>query len=1045
MYKKFLFLTSFVLVLTLAYSSYGATDGYAPKPDPESWRFVPVATGPNTIYMKATPAIDVNNPPAKYYFECTTDATKSSGWVSDANYTATGLTPGTTYSFRVRACDDNGGDPNTQNRWSLVTPAATTDLDTTPPVLKLDFNYDPNNDDANTQVSFTKFIKTDTGSDVCGVIIDIEGNVESKREEDPCGAMEMYDKFFGSVVPDPCWYSPKAGERIYRDYVFAFGSGEDTGLTITLYGLGVDRDCNITMWAYDSVSTSEVNRVANWYANGEHIFDTNFIGGVSGYPKYDNQNNPPPEGWLDLYKYAWSGKATSDKFGRIILTSQRDPNGEDDEPFSFVNALRVEPNNLSQTFIPTPYAHRPVPFDGTEDVLVNTELKWRNGDGVVTHQLYLGTNSSDVNDANTVYQGPGVLIYASSATNPYDPYGATGFLALDTTYYWRVDEVNAAPATYKGEVWSLTTGPNSLVDNFYTAYGASYPDRLRDTWKDYWTQDPPYTGATVYPVTDPNHGGLLEPNDQSMRYLYENQYDPYYSEARADLGTGTGKLNIDPNWLGMNAKSLVLWFYGTATNDANQQMYVKVTDGDNPANTGKVDYPYMSEIREEEWHEWNIDLALLDACGVDLTNVAQVTIGFGDGTPAEDDSIEDVVFFDDIQLYTTRCALVERSDYFANLDFAPGGEFPGDCVIDYQEIDTIGRDWLNMDLVIATKKPDDTNLVVYYPLNEGDGNRVFSHPDEDYPDSCDTKWTGTFWNSGDTPPGYYGTTWGGPGAPVSGANCVYLSGEQSGRVQCGATFGDLGLGIGGGKTGLTSCAGDVNAITLSIWCKWLGPRTWDRYLDSKCQGLLGKRGGWDDVSMVWMLEVDTNGSEGGVGLRHYVTSTGDIQDVFSASGIMLQYINQWIHVVAVFPTPADDPEEDPNAHARVYINGGEVADGPWRFSNGDDPNIFLTIGETMDQNAWVDSPESWYGYLDEVRIYNRVLEVNEIGYLADVDPEDGELWVAISSPANVYDGNEISPYQGEQPKGQRAVNFKDFAVVVKEWLTEEMFPPSHRQ
>ncbi len=1034
MYKKFLFLTSFVLVLTLAYSSYGATDGYAPKPDPESWRFVPVATGPNTIYMKATPAIDVNNPPAKYYFECIEDGNKSSGWVSDANYTATGLTPGATYSFRVRACDDNGGDPNTQSHWSRTTPSATTDLDTTPPVLKLDLNYDPNNDDANTQLSFTKFIIPDSGSEVNGVVIDLEGEITSARREDPCGAMEMYDKFFGSVVPDPCWYSPRAGERIYRDFIYSRSSiEEDVGVTITLWGLGVDRDCNITMWAYDSSSTGEGNRVANWYANGEYIFDTNFIGGAVSYPRYDNQTG---EGWQDLYKFAVSAKATSDKFGRIILTSQRDPNGEDDEPFSFVNALRVEPNNLSQTFIPTPYAHRPVPFDGTEDVLVNTELKWRNGDGVVTHQLYLGTNSSDVNDANTVYQGPGVLIYASSATNPYDPYGATGFLALDTTYYWRVDEVNAAPATYKGEVWSLTTGPNSLVDNFYTAYGASYPDRLRDTWKDYWTQDPPYTGATVYPVTDPNHGGLLEPNDQSMRYLYENQYDPYYSEARADLGTGTGKLNIDPNWLGMNAKSLVLWFYGTATNDANQQMYVKVTDGDNPANTGKVDYPYMSEIREAEWHEWNIDLALLDACGVNLTNVAQVTIGFGDGTEAEDDSIEDIVYFEDIELYATRCALVERSDYFANLDFAPAGALPGDCVIDYQEIDEMGSAWLNGDLVVATENPGDANLVVYYQLNEGDGNKVYSRPDLDQPDVCDPCMTGTFYNS--AAGSNLGTSWAAEGAPgIGGGSSAYFDGSEGTRIQCGGTFGDLDIGIG-----VHPEIGEVNAITLSVWVKWLGPRYWDPYLLSKGSGILGKRGGWSDDTVVWTLW--TCGCPTGYwGIGNYPAAHPDRPDVGSGdNGSLNPFIGQWVHLAATYPNPPT--ETDANAQAKLYLNGGEVATGPYTFAHGYDANIWLSVGCTMDQNHWAMSPESFYGYIDEVRIYNRVLEANEVGYLADVDPEDGELWVPISSPANVTDVNEISPYQGEQPKGQRRINFKDFAVLVKEWLTEEMFPPSHR-
>jgi hypothetical protein len=62
----------------------------------------------------------------------------------------------------------------------------------------------------------------------------------------------------------------------------------------------------------------------------------------------------------------------------------------------------------------------------------------------------------------------------------------------------------------------------------------------------------------------------------------------------------------------------------------------------------------------------------------------------------------------------------------------------------------------------------------------------------------------------------------------------------------------------------------------------------------------------------------------------------------------------------------------------------------------------LSVGETQDQNAWVNSPESFWGYLDEARIYNRVLEANEIAYLADTTPEDGLLWIPIPSLAELY-------------------------------------------
>ena len=51
---------------------------------------------------------------------------------------------------------------------------------------------------------------------------------------------------------------------------------------------------------------------------------------------------------------------------------------------------------------------------------------------------------------------------------------------FSTTYYWRVDEVNAVP--YPGGVWSFTTEPYAVVEDF-----ESYDDfdnRIYDTWID---------------------------------------------------------------------------------------------------------------------------------------------------------------------------------------------------------------------------------------------------------------------------------------------------------------------------------------------------------------------------------------------------------------------------------------------------------------------------------------------------------------------------------------------------------------------------------
>jgi hypothetical protein len=134
------------------------------------------------------------------------------------------------------------------------------------------------------------------------------------------------------------------------------------------------------------------------------------------------------------------------------------------------------------------------------------------------------------------------------------------------------------------------------------------------------------------------------------------------------------------------------------------------------------------------------------------------------------------------------------------------------------------------------------------------------------------------------------------------------------------------------------------------------------------------------------------------------------------------YIGKWTHIAATF---------DGNT-ARLYLNGFEAASGLWMFNHGPDVNIFLTLGQTNDQNAWPNGPAGFWGYIDEARIYNRALEPNEIAYLADWDdPNDGIVQIPPPSAAEVY---------AKEPVGQQIVNFKDFAIVADKWLKEDMYP-----
>ncbi|MDT8301085.1 MAG: LamG domain-containing protein [Sedimentisphaerales bacterium] len=95
--------------------------------------------------------------------------------------------------------------------------------------------------------------------------------------------------------------------------------------------------------------------------------------------------------------------------------------------------------------VPPRKAYNPTPVDGTKYIDTDTELSWTAGFGSKLHTVYFGDNFEDVNNASG-----GQAI----GTTSYNP----GPLELEKTYYWRVDEFDAA-TTYKGEIWSFETIP----------------------------------------------------------------------------------------------------------------------------------------------------------------------------------------------------------------------------------------------------------------------------------------------------------------------------------------------------------------------------------------------------------------------------------------------------------------------------------------------------------------------------------------------------------------------------------------------------------
>ncbi len=99
----------------------------------------------------------------------------------------------------------------------------------------------------------------------------------------------------------------------------------------------------------------------------------------------------------------------------------------------------------------------PLPADAATDVPPATVLSWTPGIYAASHDVYLGTDLTEVSEAT-----PADAAYMGNVQETrYDP----EHLALGQTYYWRVDEVNAAPdsTVFKGPIWSFDAEPVSYA------------------------------------------------------------------------------------------------------------------------------------------------------------------------------------------------------------------------------------------------------------------------------------------------------------------------------------------------------------------------------------------------------------------------------------------------------------------------------------------------------------------------------------------------------------------------------------------------------
>jgi hypothetical protein len=204
----------------------------------------------------------------------------------------------------------------------------------------------------------------------------------------------------------------------------------------------------------------------------------------------------------------------------------------------------------------------PSPANGAVGVKPTVVLGWVAGEVAASHEVYFGTAADAVKNAaksSPEYKGPKAL-----GEESYAP----GKLTLNTTYYWRIDEVNgiSPDSPWAGDVWSFTTGDFFVIDDFED-YDVG-DNQIWYAWHDGLGYGTPGTadyyagngtGAAVgdettasYTEETITHGG-----DKSMPVSYDNNKQGFakYSEVEH-------KLTDQRDWTEQGVTELSLWFRG---------------------------------------------------------------------------------------------------------------------------------------------------------------------------------------------------------------------------------------------------------------------------------------------------------------------------------------------------------------------------------------------------------------------------------------------------------------------------------------------------
>ena len=304
------------------------------------------------------------------------------------------------------------------------------------------------------------------------------------------------------------------------------------------------------------------------------------------------------------------------------------------------------------SLVSSPTANNPYPPNNAKNISIDSILNWIPGNHAEEHYVYLSTNINDILLNKTEVNIP----TQPQDSNIFNP----GFLELDKTYYWRVDEINETDVNspWTGDIWKFKTSDKFIIDDFESYYNNN---DLHQIWSE---------NSSQINITDNTSYSCSK--SMEFSYSYNGNFDD------------KAILNFDQpqDWKSTNAKILELFFYGKSDNvTANCQMYIAIGDG-----ISETIIPYGSDcndIKKEIWQQWEIDLRNISE--IDLSRIEYICIGLRNDPNQPITHGNGHIYIDDIKLHPSRCLQKNR----------PIADLNGDCVVDFDDFTELSYTWLD--------------------------------------------------------------------------------------------------------------------------------------------------------------------------------------------------------------------------------------------------------------------------------------------------------------------------------------------------------------